>query len=79
MVRIYPNHLADYMEVFNTISDELAMAIRTPPCANACWTPSACNSKCAMGYDFVLEGQRQQKNAAAVHSSFYLPAITGLL
>lgn len=38
MVRIYPNHLADYMEVFDTISDELAKAIRTRLCANACWT-----------------------------------------
>ena len=52
MVRIYPNHLADYMEVFDTISDELAKAIQDAP---------VCKRLCAMGYDFVLKGQRQQK------------------
>lgn len=61
MVRIYPNHLADYMEVFDTISDELANAIQDAPVCKRLLDPSACNFKCAMGYDFILRGQRQQK------------------
>lgn len=60
-VRIYPNHLADYMEVFDSISDELAKAIQDAPVCKRLLDPTACNSKCAMGYDFILRGKRQQK------------------
>ena len=61
MARIYPNHMADYMEVFDDIPERVAKAIQDAPVCRRMLDPAACNSRCPMGYDFVLKGQRLQK------------------
>ena len=61
MARIYPNHMADYMEVFDDIPEGVAKAIQDAPVCKRMLDPAACNSRCPMGYDFVLKGQRLQK------------------
>ena len=53
MARIYPNHMADYMEVFDDIPEGVAKAIQDAPVCKRMLGP--------MGYDFVLKGQRLQK------------------
>ncbi len=60
MARIYPNHMADYMEVFDDIPEGVAKAIQDAPVCKRMLDPAACNSRCPMGYDFVLKGQRLQ-------------------
>ena len=61
MARIYPNHMADYMEVFDDIPEGVAKTIQDAPVCKRMLDPAACNSRCPMGYDFVLKGQRLQK------------------
>lgn len=61
MARIYTNHIAQYMDFFDTLPDQMVKAIQRAPICKRLVDPSTCNPKCSMGYDFVLKGERLQK------------------
>ena len=61
IVRIYAGHIAQYEDVLDTLPDEMARAVQDAPVCKRMVDPTACNSKCAMGYDFILRGERLQR------------------
>ncbi len=61
MVRIYANHIAQYMDVLDSLPDAMVQSICKAPVCKRLVNPAACNQKCAMGYDFVLRGERLQR------------------
>lgn len=61
IIRIYAGHIAQYMEALDVLPDGMVRAIREAPICKRMVSPDACNSKCSMGYDFILRGERQQK------------------
>lgn len=61
MVRLYANHLPAYMEFLDTLPEGMKKSVRTAPDCKRLLNPESCNPKCAMGYDFLLDGERCQK------------------
>ncbi|WP_195984126.1 hypothetical protein [Clostridium sp. D33t1_170424_F3] len=61
IARIYANHIVQYMEVLDTLPEEMVRAIREAPVCKRLIDPSTCNQRCSMGYDFILKGERMQK------------------
>lgn len=61
VIRIYANHITDYMGFLDTLPGDMIAAIKKVPDCKRLLDPTACNSKCAMGYVFLLDGERFQK------------------
>lgn len=61
IIRIYANNIVDYMDFLNTLPQNMIEKIKDAPVCKRLINPEACNSKCAMGYDFILKDERQQK------------------
>lgn len=61
IVRIYANHVNEYMEFLETLPECMTVAIQKAPVCRRLINPNDCNSKCAMGYDFNLKGERYKK------------------
>lgn len=61
MARIYAVHIAQYMEILDTLPDGMARSIQEAPVCKRLLDPSACNPRCSMGYDFTMKGERLQK------------------
>lgn len=59
--RIYAAHIPEYMEILDAFPDTMTETVQAAPICKRLVDPSACNPKCAMGYDFILKGQRMQK------------------
>lgn len=83
LARIYANHVASYMEVIDTFPDALVKQIQGAPLCKRLVDPQACNPRCAMGYDFIVRGERLQKcryNAFLILCNEQnIPGITALL
>lgn len=61
LARIYANHIAQYMDVLDTLPDSMVQAIREAPVCKRLVDPATCNQRCSMGYDFILRGERLQR------------------
>lgn len=61
LVRIYANHIGQYLELLETLPDGMAEALHAAPDCKRLTGAGTCNPKCAMGYDFPLRGERHQK------------------
>lgn len=61
MVRLYPNHIQQYMVLLDSLPDGMIQSIKAAPLCKRLLDPDACNPKCAMGYDFLIGGERVQK------------------
>lgn len=61
IIRIYANHIHQYAEFLDTLPDGMANSIMDAPDCKRLLHPDACNSKCAMGYDFLMGGERYRK------------------
>lgn len=61
IVRIYANHIKEYMDFLETLPDNMVKTIQAAPNCKRLINPNDCNAKCAMGYDFLLCGERLQK------------------
>lgn len=61
LIRIYANNLPQYMAFLDTLPEGMVKSIQAAPVCKRLLAPDACNPKCAMGYDFLLGGQRFQK------------------
>lgn len=61
LARIYANHIAQYMELLDTLPDSMVHDIQKAPICKRLVDPTACNQKCSMGYDIILKGERLQR------------------
>lgn len=61
MLRIYADHIASYMEILSGWSDAMKDTVRKAGPCKRLLDPTACNPRCPMGFDFILDGERQQK------------------
>ena len=60
-IRIYPGGLDAYLPFLETLPEGMAKAVADAPVCKRLVDPYACNSKCPMGYQFTLKGERHQK------------------
>ncbi len=59
--RIYAANVGSYQELLNTLPPKLkADIVKAAPCKRLL-DPSACNSKCSMGYTFEMDGVLYKK------------------
>lgn len=61
IIRIYANHVNQYMEFLETLPKEMVKSISDASSCKRMANPDSCNLKCAMGYDFWLMGEHLQK------------------
>lgn len=61
MLRIYADSVSRYMEMLNQWPASMKATIeKAGPCKRML-APDACNPRCSMGFDFVMDGVRHQK------------------
>jgi len=70
VVRIYGEHVNQYLGFMETLPDSMVKAIDKAPICKRLVNPAACNSKCPMGYDFMMRGKHHQK---CRYSGFMFP------
>lgn len=61
IARIYGDAVNTYLDFMETLPDGMAKAIEKAPVCKRLIDITKCNSKCRMGYDFTLKGNRHQK------------------
>lgn len=60
MIRLYLDNIQQYMEVLDTMPQQMKdLAAKASPCKRML-DPTACNSRCLMGFDFIMDGTRYQ-------------------
>ena len=72
MLRVYADNVHSYIDIVNNLPDAMKDTIKKGgPCSRLI-NPSACNSRCLNGYDFILDGERQQKCRCHMSFTFFL-------
>ena len=61
MIRIYADNVSHYMEILETWPNSMKDFIKKAGPCKRLLNPDDCNSRCLMGFDFILDGERQQK------------------
>lgn len=61
IIRLYANHIVQYMDLLNALPESVKNDMKKAPDCKRLLNSAACNSKCPMGYDFLIGGERQQK------------------
>lgn len=61
IARIYASHIGQFMEILDTLPDEMAHTIQEAPICKRMVDPTACNQKCPMGYNLLLKGEHLQR------------------
>jgi len=70
VIRIYADAVNAYPDFLETLPDGMKKAIEKAPVCRRLIDFTKCNSRCRMGYDFVLGGARYQK---CQYSCFMFP------
>ena len=60
-IRIYGSHVKEYEDILNTFPSDMKNAISNAQICKRLVDPNTCNSKCSMGYDFVMDEEHLQK------------------
>lgn len=60
-IRIYADNVAAYESMLNDVSKEMKTSIKKASACKRLLNPDACNSKCAKGFEFFMDGEAQQK------------------
>lgn len=60
MLRIYASHIASYMECLEEWPTAMKAAVKKAPSCKRLIDPEACNPRCSMGFDFLMDGERFQ-------------------
>ena len=68
MLRLYVDNISLYPEIIAGLPDEMKSTIKAGGNCARLLDPNACNSHCLLGYDFILDGERQTK--CRCHNSF---------
>ncbi len=61
MIRIYADHVPEYMSLLDNWPESMKNTIRKATPCKRLLDPNACNPRCVMGFDFILDGNREQK------------------
>ncbi|MCL2020315.1 MAG: hypothetical protein FWG70_11270 [Oscillospiraceae bacterium] len=61
MLRIYADNVPHYMEILETFPNTMKDLIKKSGSCKRLRSPDDCNARCLMGFDFILDGERQQK------------------
>jgi len=61
MLRLYPDNIDLYIDTVLNWPTQMKDTIRKGGNCKRLSDPNACNSRCLKGFDFVLDGERQQK------------------
>lgn len=61
MIRIYGNYANHYVDFIDELPNGMKKSIEKASACKRLINPNTCNSRCAMGYDFIMNGERQQK------------------
>lgn len=70
LMRVYGEHAKDYQDVLDDLPEDMKKRIRKAGPCKRLLDPSACSSRCPMGYVFHLEGEQQVK---CRYNAFLLP------
>jgi hypothetical protein len=60
-LRIYPEHVKAYETFLNTLPEIMKKEIKKASVCKRLINPEECNSKCPMGYDFLLDEEHHRK------------------
>jgi len=60
-LRIYPEHVKAYETFLNTLPEIMKKEIKKASVCKRLINPEECNSKCLMGYDFLLDEEHHRK------------------
>ena len=72
MLRIYVDNIRHYENKVDKWPDAMKDAIRKGGNCSRLSNPNACNSRCLQGFDFMLDGERQQKCRCHMAFTFLL-------
>ena len=72
MLRVYADHVLAYADTLAHWPDSMKDNIRKGGNCRRLIDPTACNSRCLGGFDFVLDGERQQKCRCHMSFTFFL-------
>ena len=61
MLRVYADHIFSYMEILEHWPKAMKDTVRKAGICKRLLDPTACNLRCLNGFDFLLDGERQQK------------------
>lgn len=61
VIRIYGDFSGSYMELLQTLPEGMIRDIEKSPLCKRLVDPTKCNSRCQMGYELTINGQRHQK------------------
>ena len=61
VIRIYGDHVNRYINFMQTLPESMVKTIEKSPVCKRLLDPNQCNSRCGMGYDFEIKGNRNQK------------------
>lgn len=70
LARVYADNVAQYLPLVEGFPDSMRAAVKKAPACKRMLDITACNSRCAMGYDFEAWGERHQK---CRYNGFLLP------
>ena len=72
MLRLYADNTLAYEDILRNLPDEMKDTIRQGGNCSRLSDPTACNSRCLQGFDFMLDGERQQKCRCHMSFTFFL-------
>ena len=61
LIRIYADNVPSYMEILESWPDSMKDTIKKAGVCKRLVDPEACNARCLGGFDFMVDGERQQK------------------
>ena len=61
MMRIYADNVPSYEEALANWPESMKAAVKKAGPCKRFLNPTECNSRCPLGFDFILDGERQQK------------------
>ena len=72
MLRVYADHTAAYPQLIARLPSAMIDTIKQGGNCSRLIDPAACNSRCLQGFDFLLDGECQQKCRCHMAFTFFL-------
>jgi len=72
MLRVYADNTVHYADMLAKWPDDMKDTIKKGGNCKRLSDPTACNSRCLLGFDFILDGEHQQKCRCHMAFTFFL-------